>query len=56
MYATQNSYQSAADANRRLASQKDAYQSTTKPLVDINNTLKEIKDLLELLVDAVVDR
>lgn len=57
MYSKQFGYSNGADdANRRLAAQSDAYKSTTQPLLDINKTLKEIKDLLELLVDAVVDR
>jgi hypothetical protein len=36
----------ADQANARLASQSDAYRSTTEPLNRINDTLKEIKALL----------
>lgn len=43
----------AKRANERLYAERQAYNSTTAPLMDINNTLKSIKSLLQELVDIL---
>lgn len=39
-------YQAAKDANDALARQREAYRSTTEPLAKINDTLKEIYEVI----------
>lgn len=47
---------SAMRDNAQLRAESLAYRSTTEPLQAINKTLIEIKDLLDLLVDALVEK
>jgi hypothetical protein len=41
---------SAASANKQLAANRTAYESTTAPLMMINGTLKEMKDILNKIL------
>ena len=49
--------QAAAQANERIRQESLAYQSTTAPLIQVNDTLKDIKliltEILELLKKRV---
>jgi len=46
----------AKRANERLYAERQAYSSTTMPLMAINDTLKDIKNLLQELVAIHRDR
>lgn len=47
---------SAAAENKRIAQQRDLYQSTTAPLNQINDTLKDIKQMLDVILEVLKKR
>lgn len=46
-------YQAAQEANRVLARQREAYRSTTEPLLKVNDTLVEILNELRKINDKL---
>lgn len=43
----------AKEANKKISDERLMYQSTTAPLMKINNTLDEIKNLLKEILEIL---